>query len=286
MIEMQIMGASVPGTRHTLPGSPNWKNNQDAYSWLELRDGFVAVVCDGCSAGHHSEVGANLAAKKLVELVAAELAINPVADLPWSKIRDDLVEYLSFIAENLGADIVAIVEQYFLFTTVGIIVSNDKVCIFSIGDGVYAVNGEFTVLGPFPENKPPYVMYAVTGSTVTDANPELGDFQVCIFPAETIETVLIGCDGVEDMITAHEHGKFYPSMKKTVGTIERLFSAEFFSNPDNIRRHLALMNRETVEDGKIKAGLLPDDTTVVMARILRVQQVVIPEEIPSEEDQS
>lgn len=267
MSKLLIMGASVPGTRHTLPGSPAWKNNQDAYAWRYFdNEVLIAVVCDGCSAGETSELGAQLTAKYLVKLIGEELG-NLVRDFSWAKIKELLVGYLRSIIEELTIDkseVCPIIEQCFLCTIIGVIVTPFDITIFSVGDGVWALDGNFHTLGPFPENKPPYLMYAVTGSEVTDEASELLDFTVRTFSDTTITTVLIGSDGVLDMVSAHEKKACYPGTTKSVGPIERLFAPEFFNNPDNLRRHLALMNRETVENGKIVCGLLPDDTTAVL----------------------
>ncbi len=260
-----VMAGSVPGTRHTLPGSPAWKNNQDAYAWRQLpNDTVVAVVCDGCSAGDHSEVGARLVALKLVEIVASKLATHAVTHLPWKTIQGELVTYLSEIARPLGLPIAAIVEQCFLSTIVGAAVTPDTAVIFSIGDGIWATDGMFYTLGPFPDNKPPYLAYTLTGSPVTDFRPELLQFAVETIADPNVKTVLIGSDGLHDLIAAHINGACYPGTEKPVGELERLFAPDFFSNPDALRRHLALMNRETVRNGKIIFGLLPDDTTAVL----------------------
>lgn len=266
---IRVMGASVPGTRHTLPGSPAWKNNQDAFAYAQSSDLVIAVICDGCSAGETSEVGAHLTAKHLVKLIADELRTEKPRTLDWKKIQQLLIAYLADVAEKLttdelGTDVRSVIEHCFLCSIVGAIVTPDEIYIFSIGDGVWAIDGVFQTLGSFPDNKPPYLMYAVTGSEVTDTARELLDFTVQTFSDDSIRTVLIGTDGVLDMLTAHTEKKNYPGTTTSVGSTDRLFAPEFFENPDTLRRHLALMNRETVENGKIVYGLLPDDTTAVL----------------------
>lgn len=276
-MSMIVMAGSVPGTRHTLPGSPAWKNNQDAFDFRYVHETtVVAVACDGCSAGDHSEVGAHLIATELVDIVVNKLSLFTVTDIPWRVVREELIGYVADVARPRGVSRTAIVEKFFLSTIVGTIVTPDTVVVFSIGDGIWATDGMFYTLGPFPDNKPPYLAYALTGSTVTDFNPELLEFVVETIVNPDIRTVLIGTDGVQDLITAHINGVCYPGTDKPVGDIERLFAPEFFSNPDALRRHLALMNRETVRNGKIVAGLLPDDTTAVLIhRSSRVETTIV-----------
>lgn len=270
-MEIRVLSGTVPGTQHVMPGRPNWKNNQDAfcYEWLSASRGFVAVVCDGCGSSSHSEVGANMAAKKFVELVLRELRANSIDSISWERVRDSLATYFDVIAGCLGRDKRSVIEDFFLFTIVGMVIADHQVCIVNIGDGVCAVNGYFCSFGPFPENKPPYLMYSVTGSPVLDGNPALRDFQVNFFSLHGVATVLIGCDGVEDLISVHDDCEYYPGTKKEIGSIDRIFEEDFFNNPDNLRRHLALLNRETVCNGKVSPGLLPDDTTIVLVRIER-----------------
>ncbi len=65
-LPFQIAAGSVTGQRHLAAR----RNNQDAFAWWSGRDGLVAVVCDGCSGGAHSEVGAKLGEGKFnIQLV-------------------------------------------------------------------------------------------------------------------------------------------------------------------------------------------------------------------------
>jgi hypothetical protein len=271
-----VIGGSVPGTRHTLPGSPGWKNNQDAFAWQYRPDDdvLVAVVCDGCSAGEKSEVGAELTAKYVLQSVFAELDNDDPENrdgFSWDSVLYAVGAKLDYLAEDLlnngsqddlSKELTKIIEQYFLSTIVGVLITPEEITIFSMGDGVFAVDGEFQTLGPFPDNKPPYPMLAT--KKLREYNYMVSKFRVQTFTDPSIQTILIGSDGVLDMIEAHAANACYPGTDKPVGDISRLFAPEFFSNPDNLRRHLALMNRETVRNGKIVAGLLPDDTTAIL----------------------
>ncbi len=266
-LHVQIASATVPGTEHVLPGRPNWKNNQDGFAVLSLPSGTtIAVVCDGCSDGEHSEVGAQLAAPMLVQILEEELAQRVVASrLHWPDIRNRLIHKLTQVASMMGRDLQKVVRDYFLFTTIGFIITQEDILFFYIGDGVYIVNGVPTVLGPFPDNAPPYLMYAVTGSPVFDRDPSLAYFSVRRYRTTDIKSVGVGCDGVEDFILVADH--CFPGTSEVVGELGQVFTPPFFENPDRLRRLLARANKETAQGSHVEPGLLPDDTTLVIATI-------------------
>src|SRR4051794_26892607 len=67
----EVAAGSVPGRDHLGRGNLlAGRNNQDAYAWSCSEAGLVAVVCDGCGGGRHSEVGAQLGARLLVTALA------------------------------------------------------------------------------------------------------------------------------------------------------------------------------------------------------------------------
>ena len=64
-----IAGGTTIGSGHAKPGEFGSVNNQDAFSMLHMPDAIIGVVCDGCSGGKHSEVGAKLAAEMLPKII-------------------------------------------------------------------------------------------------------------------------------------------------------------------------------------------------------------------------
>lgn len=279
VVGVRVVAASVPGTQHTLPGKPLWKNNQDAFHVVERPGVVVGVVADGCSKGAHSEVGATVGARVTACLVAevagrtdrATGATGPMGDAEWTEIRDALLSKMRVMHLILGDD-EDVVRDCLLFALIGFVVTPEWTTIFRIGDGMDAVNGEvrvtprFEVAGrPDLENAPPYVMYAVTGSPVTDASPELLRFDVRVFKTSDVRTLLVASDGGEDLLRAE--AELFPGTTTEVGPLSQVFDDAFFDNPDNLRRFLSRMNRETVVDGRVHAGLLPDDTTIIAVRV-------------------
>lgn len=279
MKNFQVAGGTVPGTDHTLPGQPGWFNNQDAFSWVDTDDYLVAVVCDGCSnvggddddednvIVSRSEIGAQLMSRFISAAIARVLENEGMQNFEQRLIevqRDALVfiDVISSAINDLEQPNPVVVDS-FLFTVVGVAMDKEKTAVFALGDGVIAVNGEVTKLGPFPNNAPPYLAYNLLKNP---KSTKTYDLAVKIErPTAEVNSVFIGTDGVKDLISASL--KQMPGRIELVGYLEQFWrDPKFMSNPDNIRRRLALINLERAEGGHIKSGLLPDDTTFVVVR--------------------
>ena len=279
-MDFQIAGGSVPGTEHTKPGQPGWTNNQDAFHWRRTDNCLVAVVCDGCGSGAHSEVGAQVSARLVVQFVAeageryveqAFLQSDKEARIDWERVKILVLSQIAVLASSMGESFSKTINDYFLFTIVGALVTPWETFLFSLGDGVFVVNGEMFQLGPFPNNTPPYLAYNLTGSSLTANQPELLKIQVNqVIPTSELEDLLLGCDGVLDLIGLSD--KKLPQRDNIIGDIGQFWSDDhYFTNSDAIRRRLALINKESAEvvgatKARVVGGLLPDDTTLIVIR--------------------
>lgn len=269
--EIQFAGGSIPGTEHTMPGQPAWVNNHDAYVILSSTHCLTAVVCDGCGSGEHSEVGAKLGsaliARAIVDQAERALLVNQSADLSadafWQRISRIVIGQLTALAHSMGGSLSQVVGDYFLFTVVGAVVTDSSVFVFSLGDGTYAVNGKIYALGPFPNNEPPYLMYALTGTSRGGSGYSL--FVNHIIPAENFQSLLIGTDGVSFFVSASD--SIVPGRQETVGPLSQFWEDNsYFENPDMIRRKLAMISRERSDGKRVKGGPLKDDIALVVVR--------------------
>ncbi len=278
----EMAGGSVVGRDHVGPANLLLgKNNQDAYATYIGNDFACAVVCDGCSGGISSEVGAKIAARLVVEKLTwmARTAVTtrrfpkPMDCRFWEVLKDEILYDIKILAKNIGQSMTEVVTNYFLFTIVGVFMDMDNTVVFGIGDGVFAVNGELTRIGPFPGNEPPYLAYGgLVKSSLEETSPELLQIKIHrTLPTDMVQSVLIGTDGVCDLIAAAE--KNIPGKQKKVGGIHQFWQEDsYFKNSDAVRRKLSLTNSSvsTVngETGtlSIEHGLLPDDTTLVAIR--------------------
>lgn len=266
----QIAGASVPGMDHIKPGESGWNNNQDAFCWSASPRHLVAVVCDGCSSHARSEVGAGIGAQIIVN-VASDVLLPAVqtsgvaaiaAEAFLRILMEETLNRIAIIARSMGGSFKDVIEEQFLFSTIGVIMTPETTFIFSCGDGVYAINGTVTTLGPYPGNEPPYLAYNLA-PRAKGASPAFTT--ELVYSTKAVQSLLIGTDGVTDLINAATLPM--PVGGKPVGPLSQFWENNlFFTNPDAVRRKLAKTNCETVVEGHIKRGLLRDDTTLVTIR--------------------
>ena len=261
-----VAAGSVTGRDHVLAG----RNNQDAYYWVCLPHAVIAVVCDGCGSGKHSEVGAQMGARLIV--AAMTRAVQAPAPAFWQRVRQDVLEQLHHLAEQMGGSFTSTVQDYLLFTVVGALVTPWRAFCFSLGDGVMVVNGDHIPLGPFPDNAPPYLAYALFDAQNGRPSAFSQEFQMQrILPTAAVQSIVLGTDGLQTFLQAATRP--VPGKQVAVGPLQQFWQEErYFKNPDAVRRTLALVNREVIQPNweaqhlDRQGGLLPDDTTLVVIR--------------------
>jgi serine/threonine protein phosphatase PrpC len=281
----EIASGSIVGNDHRWSG----RNNQDAHYYVVDPSVIVGAVCDGCGSCTHSEVGSQIGAKliveetlKLVRHFSAEAhPENTIEIALWNRfwfkvmkhVTDNVIAHLRVLSMSMGSSLSSVVQEYFLFTVVGFILTPARVVLFSIGDGVFVSNGRVKVLGPFPNNQPPYLAYgSLVESTLSEKNPEILNIQVNdVKKTEEVNSILVGSDGVVDFIKSQEMKM--PGKSEKVGPLSQFWEEDrYFANPDMVRRKLSLVNREFAkpdwQEQRIvrENGLLPDDTTMIVVR--------------------
>ncbi|MDD4937869.1 MAG: protein phosphatase 2C domain-containing protein [Candidatus Shapirobacteria bacterium] len=276
MENFELAGGTIIGKDH----HRNKFNNQDAYHIEQDHDIIVAFICDGCgdkATSGFSEVGANIGCRLLT--TATMRMAKQFPDYPiflrensfffWEQVRNEVLATIRYLCRQMGEEISESVIKYFLFTTIGVLITPQWAQFVSIGDGVIIVNGQELSIGPFPDNMPPYLGYTLVQSSI---DPELLKFQSQYsIPTSDLDSFLIGCDGVIDLIAADNLA--VPTTKEVVGPISQFWqNDQFFGNPLAITRQLAVINRDRQtldhERGRIcpQYGLLRDDTTLVVGR--------------------
>lgn len=205
--------AAVIGARHLRLA----RNGQDAAaSWVGDGCGAV-VVCDGCSAGASSEVGARLGAQLVMTALADQLSAGERPALVWTAVRMNLVAELERLVDAMPGEREAIVHDHYLFTIVAAAWRGDEVAVWALGDGAYALGDRVVELGPFAENQPPYVGYDLLGAP-QPAHLEAAD-ALC-------GSVIVATDGAAEL-----------------GGLPALAHDRFLAHPDALRRHLAIAAR-------------------------------------------
>jgi hypothetical protein len=208
--------AEVIGARH-LRGA---RNGQDAAAMWAGEDAAAIVVCDGCSAGASSEVGARLGASLIARLVGERLAAGarPSCDDLWSGVRADATRALASVAAQLAGEVARVIADYFLFTIIAAAATRDDAAVWVLGDGAFAFDRELRVLGPFEDNQPPYLGYDLLG------DPRAA--QLSCAPADW-RAIAIATDGAAELGDG----------------LARFTSPRFVGHPDALRRELAVRAR-------------------------------------------
>lgn len=268
----EIAGGRVIGAEHRRIDRPC----QDAFSWLSAESLLVATVCDGCGSGRHSEVGATLGAHLWTHALASHLRGKPIEPEAWSeawrRAQREVCTTLARLAEAMTrssdpARIADVVAEHFLFTVVGAAITPEATAIFAIGDGVVAVNGTAEVIGPFRNNQPPYLAYAI-GEDSRDIPPSFQRIE----PTANIVSIVLASDGACDISGDGDRDRDGDSDGNASDALGQFLADRYFRNRDAIRRRLAVLNREACEvdweRGRLRRsrGALPDDTTVVAIR--------------------
>jgi hypothetical protein len=250
----EIAGGSVAGRAHLAAG----RNNQDAFHWVCREDRAVAVVCDGCSGGAHSEVGAKLGARliaqTLLELAAEPRSMEEALECARNEVLRELRALAVGMSPGSGRGYSETIAQHFLFTVVGLALAHGEATLFALGDGLVWLNGEKSELGPFANNEPPYLGYGL----LTDARePQRAAFRILAqVPQTALESALIATDGVADLDAERT--------RAVHGPLSQFWTEDkFFRNPDQVRRRLTVVSRRP------ESGALSDDTTLVVVRARR-----------------
>jgi hypothetical protein len=243
-ISARVAAASVIGARHTRGA----RNGQDAAAvWVDAaaRRGAV-VVCDGCSSGASSEVGARLGAQLAVKAIADAMRDGLAVDELWDRVRTNVAATLRTLVAAMPGAREDVVREHFLFTVVAAAWDGERVAVWALGDGGYALGESVTVLGPFEDNAPPYLGYDLLDMPHAPAHLAVAD--------AACGAVIVATDGVAEL------------------GIAGLAAERFLANPDALRRHLALRARgnERIDFAAKKVERTPaalqDDGAVAVLR--------------------
>lgn len=260
----EVAAGSVVGRMHLRELA--WRNNQDACAFTVTPAALVAVVCDGCGAEPHSEVGAHLGARLTLAAVLERAGRGDDVIAPgfWDDVEHDVLDRIAALARAMGGSARRVIHEHFLFTVCGAVVTDSLTALFALGDGVMYLNGERVALPSFPDNAPPYLAYRLVDGCRHFGVDTLHIRVRAARSTRLVESVLIGSDGAADLGA--------PAGERP-GAMERFWTDDaYFKNPHAIARRLALLNRRPRPSDRVRAGAplvtagLQDDTTIVVIR--------------------
>lgn len=300
----EIAAGTVGGAHHVRVG----RNNQDSWAVQQTASSLVAVVTDGCSESADSEVGAKIGSRLIAGILTDFLAApggfpadHQGQELFLEAVRHQALQKIELFAQTMTSDqptndvqvaqmasdfqkvkpgnggrcrssneLTEALARYFLFTIVGVAVSDERFFTFSLGDGYLVLNGETLKIGPFPQNQPPYLAYGLLKRD--SEKPLASSFSIHQSGlAKTIDSMVIATDGLDAFLK--NAGKPLPGRQELLGPLSQFWTSEFyFQNTDGIRRRLFLANHASSkpdwEQRRLvrEEGLLGDDTTVIVLR--------------------
>lgn len=278
----QFATGSVIGTGHR--EALKEKNGHDALhaepcGQTCFGEAIALLVADGCGSQPHSEVGAKIGSRLVCEAIRRQLQRwQRTADHPriqfmaiLERARHDVLARLRILAQEMGGSFSATVNEYFLFTLVGAVVTDEFAVFFHLGDGLIVLNGEEIWLEPEAGNEPIYLSYAMVETSLA-ARPDMLRFQIVrVVATDRLESFLIGSDGLRDLANAAT--KSIPGQTAAVGPLSQFWTDDaFFRNKDKVRRRLALINQTNAIpnwDARVlgqELGHLKDDTTLIVGR--------------------
>lgn len=277
--EFEIAGGSIPGGDHLQRGNLLvGKNNQDALCTHQDQRVTIAIVSDGCGSHPRSEVGSNVGSQLLRTALLRQWArhagmaktqgFDKALPLALEATRQDVLAHLRILSQAIAGDgsFSAAICENFLFTLVGAIITEHGAGFFSIGDGLIIVNGDEQRIGPFENNEPPYLSYALLTTRWKDEQLRFAIHRT--LPTTELQNFLIGSDGAADL--AQAAAVKLPGYPGLIGPIAQFWSNNQYFTKSGIRRRLALINSRfvSIEDLELfdENPRLKDDTTLVVGR--------------------
>lgn len=262
----EIANGSVTGTDHVHAD----RGNQDARCVRQTPEFTVAVVADGCSDGAHSEVGAHVGARIAAEAIGFNTFMRPDIrkGLSWDAVHRDVARAISSLLDDMGGEDSepetrrALINEFFLFTLVAIVVTPTLTEVATFGDGFASINGTALPTAKYDKNMPPYIAYGLTKSSI--AADMLRWNVIAVIPTEYVDTFAIGTDGVDDLV-ANEQAIVPGRVTEIVGPLSQFHEDRYYRNADMMRRRLAIINGGVGANAQ-RGGLLHDDTTLVVGR--------------------
>ena len=182
-----------------------YKNRQDActiFNGLVFnRPIAIGVVCDGCSEGSNSEVGAQIGVSFLIRDTRSLLDMGvPVRVIP-NILYQRLIEFLRQLVDgyNLESPVerANFVKNNLLFTVVGFIVTKETSVIFFAGDGTIVIDDLVRHLES--NNLPIYPGYhLIDRNLLVNPSPLPNTFDTLPLITKQFKRLAIGSDAWKD----------------------------------------------------------------------------------------
>lgn len=262
----EFLTGSIRGFDH------QYGNNQDWFIHGEKDGVLYGFVADGCGSADHSEVGAKLGLAHLERTLLRSLSQSlSLSELP-QVLYEELIQFIYRMAyqqafghmEN-GPDFSGLtssriisddevskmakfmarqVRNYWLFTVIGFIVTEELTLVFRVGDGAIRVN-ETCFFYRAKDNAPLYPAYQVIPWDAPKSALSNSGFEVLEVDTSSLDLLMIGTDSWE--------------------THRRLFREldQYLSYSRALYRQMLGWAEDGIVDYELDAQPFNDDTTIV-----------------------
>ena len=212
-VKFKVHTGTIIGSEH----QRRQVNNQDGFSVgeAEIRNKYYwwGVVCDGCSMGRQSEVGAVLLSNYLCEEVPYLLSSgSTIPEIPDQLFIAGLGYLRSLAAHTAMSGFrkqLEFIEHHLLCTVIGFVINDEKCLLFNAGDGVFIVNNNIHRIKQ--DNKPLYMAYHLLDKSILDlSEPIPFKFETSIMLVSALERIAVCSDGIEDGIVDQLWGHDHP----------------------------------------------------------------------------
>lgn len=275
--DLKLSVGSIIGSNHLDEVNLPKTNNQDAIELEISKEHAIIVVCDGCSGASNSEVGAKLLANVVLKAFKAHATSDKTADEILTAVQKTALEKLRYITSDLaifdysGTQSLAerdyarveTISRFFLATLIGAYCTPERCFIWGLGDGVYAYNQDgvphVKVIRSL-NNAPSYLAYNLLNKWPKDIpHKRLSVYQEF---KQIPECIMVGSDGVEDLITLA--GRNFPGSQEKIPSLEELLTNKrYLESPKTINQ---LLKRIQAGNTQSKRPLRDDTTLLVIGK--------------------
>jgi hypothetical protein len=294
-LNFSLASGTVPGWRHLQRG-PLLKgiNNQDASRKFSSSELLVAIVCDGCGSYNLTDFGAKWGVDHLMAACQRNwlryrqaVSAEQNQEILKALLEDVRLDVLAEMRNEVNATFpvlermskTAYTSERFSFTSLLLIATPFGGMFAGIGDGCYAVNGEFTAIPEYSGNEPPYLVY-----NLVKTKWQADDLKFKIhreFAEDELQSFLVGTDGVIQLAKLGDCN--IPGQDQLVGDLSQFWTEDRYLEKDagiDKRLRLYQSSRHLLVPGsagtppaiKLENQLLEDDTTFVVGSRRKAEQ--------------
>jgi len=187
------------------------KNLQDFCKIATVNNTTYGIICDGCSEGTNSEIGANLLGtfilKKLQQLNAQQQIKSDLATILTHSVYTYIDEFLRNLMIFDISEQVDFIKNNLLATFIFFIIDDINTLIGRCGDGVIVINND--VIKFDQDNSPHYLAYGnIPDKYLTQSRTKLSGIEIRNYLTVNVKRLIIGSDGLTPLIN---HDKYHIS---------------------------------------------------------------------------